>query len=78
MAAATIRDLLRLRDTFLVELLLGVRSIGGRVTNGGLGGLKAQTISCVLTTRLSSMYVPIVPLALIFVAFGSKEPDDKS
>jgi hypothetical protein len=77
MAAAKIRDLLRLRVAFLAVLLLGVMSTRGRARNCGLGGLKAQTISCVLTTRLSSMYVPIVPLALIFVAFGSKETDDK-
>ena len=40
-------------------------------------GLKVQPISCVLTTRLSSMYAPIIPLALVFVAFGCKEPDDE-
>jgi hypothetical protein len=45
--------------------------------NHVLGGLKAQTTSFVLTTRLSSMYAPIIPLTLIFVAFGCQNPDDK-
>jgi len=51
------------------------RTVEGR-RNCGLGGLKAQTISCLVTTRLSSMYAPIISLALVFVAFRCKEPDD--
>jgi hypothetical protein len=42
------------------------------------GGLTAQTISCVLATLLSSMYAPILFLALVCVAFALKEPEDKS
>jgi hypothetical protein len=48
----------------------------------GKVGLKAQTISCVLTTHLSSMYAPIIPLAfvlaLVCVAFAFNQPEDKS
>jgi hypothetical protein len=77
MADSTIQDRLRLRDTFLAALSLGVMPIRGRARNCGLGGLKARTISCVLATRLSSMHAPIILLALIFVAFGSKERDGK-
>jgi hypothetical protein len=63
-------------------LLLGVVSIRGRRRNCWQGGLKAQTISWVLTTLLSSMYAPIVLLAfviaLVCVAFAFKEPEDES
>jgi hypothetical protein len=41
-------------------------------------GVKAQTISCVLATLLSSMYAPIIALAFVCAAFALKEPEDKS
>ena len=67
---------------FPAVLLLGVMSIRGRAQELWLGGLKAQTISCVLTTRLSSMYAPILLLAFVLafvcVAFACKEPEDES
>ena len=64
-------------------LLLGVMSIRGRTQElWARWALKAQTISCVLTTRLSSMYAPIFSLAfvlaLVCVAFAFKEPEDES
>jgi hypothetical protein len=41
-------------------------------------GLKAQTFSCVLATRLFSMYAPIVALAFAGGAFPLHEPENKS
>jgi hypothetical protein len=54
-------------DVFLAVLLLGVMSIRGRRRHCLQGELRAQTISCVLTTLLSSMYALIIAFA--FVAF---------
>ena len=63
-------------------LLLGVMSIRGRTQELWARWAEPQTISCVLTTRLSSMYAPIFPLgfvlALVFVEFASKEPEYES
>jgi hypothetical protein len=67
---------------FLAVLLLGVMSIRGRTQELWARWAEPQTISCVLTTRLSSVYAPIFPLAfvlaLVCVAFAFKEPEDES
>ena len=67
---------------FLAALLLGFMSIRGRAQELWARWAKAQTISSVLTTRLSSMYVPILLLAfaltLVCVAFACKKPPRKS
>jgi hypothetical protein len=63
-------------------LLLSVMSIRRRAQELWARRAESTNDSCVLTTRLSSMYAPILPLAfvlaLVCVAFASKEPEDES
>ena len=73
---------LNVREVFLAVLLLGVMSIRGRAQELWARSAESTNDSCVLKTRLSSMYAPIFPLAfvlaLLCVAFASKEPEDES